>query len=80
MKRCDIKEGYEKIPRMILQNSGMLDFLNIFHFKNADFSRGYIAKSRKSKFFSLTVKCAVAHSVEQHLYQHDIYRESTTIS
>ena len=30
MKRSDINERYEKIPRMILQNSDMLDFPNIF--------------------------------------------------
>ena len=45
----------------------MHNFLNLFSLRNADFFRGYIAKSQKSKFFSSTVKWAVAHSVERDL-------------
>ena len=45
----------------------MHNFLNLFSLRNADFFRGYIAKSQKSKFFSSAVKWAVAHSVERDL-------------
>ena len=45
----------------------MQNFLNLFSLRNVDFFRGYIAKSKKSKFFSSIVKWAVAHSVERDL-------------
>ena len=45
----------------------MHNFLSVFSLRNADFFRGYIGKSQKSKFFSSTVKWADAHSVERDL-------------